>query len=73
MTDPAVLDTRGLLCPVPIIRLAAFVPTLPVGAVVRVLADDPAARLDIPAWCRLRGQDYLGSPADGEHLIRRAV
>jgi TusA-related sulfurtransferase len=28
---------------------------------VRVLADDPAARLDIPAWCRMTGQDFLGT------------
>jgi tRNA 2-thiouridine synthesizing protein A len=29
--------------------------------VLRVLADDPAAAVDIPAWCRLRGQEYAGT------------
>jgi tRNA 2-thiouridine synthesizing protein A len=48
---------------------------VPVGAVVRVLADDPAAANDIPAWCRLRGQEYLGAATvDGAPAfdVRRA-
>jgi tRNA 2-thiouridine synthesizing protein A len=36
-----------------------------------VLADDPAAANDIPAWCRLRGQDYLGSPEPETFDVRR--
>jgi tRNA 2-thiouridine synthesizing protein A len=54
------LDCRGQRCPLPVIALARRLPELPVGATLRVLADDPAAATDIPAWCRLRGQDYLG-------------
>jgi tRNA 2-thiouridine synthesizing protein A len=61
-----VLDCRGQRCPLPVIALARRLPELPVGAVLRVLADDPAAAVDIPAWCRLRGQEYAGStPVDG--------
>jgi tRNA 2-thiouridine synthesizing protein A len=55
------LDCRGQRCPLPVIALAARLPRLPVGSLVRVLADDPAAAVDIPAWCRLRGQGYEGS------------
>jgi tRNA 2-thiouridine synthesizing protein A len=58
MTD--ILDCRGQRGPLPVIALARRLPELPVGGVLRVLADDPAAANDIPAWCRLRGQDYLG-------------
>ncbi len=62
----ALLDCRGQRCPLPVIALARRLPELAPGAVLRVLADDPAAANDIPAWCRLRGQDYLGAPlADG--------
>jgi tRNA 2-thiouridine synthesizing protein A len=61
MTD--VLDCRGQRCPLPVIALARRLPGLPVGGVLRVLADDPAAANDIPAWCRMRGQEYLG-PVD---------
>jgi tRNA 2-thiouridine synthesizing protein A len=44
---------------------------VPVGEVVRVLADDPAAANDIPAWCRMKGQEYVGSPAEGAYDVRR--
>jgi tRNA 2-thiouridine synthesizing protein A len=56
-----VLDCRGQRCPLPVIALARHLPELPVGATIRVLADDPAAAIDIPAWCRLRNQDFIGS------------
>jgi tRNA 2-thiouridine synthesizing protein A len=58
-------------CPLPVIKLAQRLPALAVGEVVRVLADDPAAASDIPAWCRMRGQEYLGSPAADAYDVRR--
>jgi tRNA 2-thiouridine synthesizing protein A len=68
-----VLDCRGQRCPLPVIALARRLPELPVGAVLRVLADDPAAAVDIPAWCRLRGQEYLGGSADDGYDVRRTA
>ncbi|MBV1852557.1 sulfurtransferase TusA family protein [Catellatospora tritici] len=55
------LDCLGQRCPLPVIALARRFPSIPVGAVVRVLADDPAAAVDIPAWCRMRAQQYVGA------------
>jgi tRNA 2-thiouridine synthesizing protein A len=55
------LDCRGQRCPLPIIALARRLPDLPVGAVLRLLADDPAAEPDVAAWCRMRGQTLLRS------------
>jgi tRNA 2-thiouridine synthesizing protein A len=61
VSEPSeVLDCRGQRCPLPVIALARRLSQLPIGAVLRVIADDPAAATDIPAWCRLRGQDFLG-------------
>lgn len=57
------LDCRGMRCPVPVIQLAGRVDEVPVDGVVLVLADDPAAAADVPAWCRMRGHDYLGVAA----------
>ncbi|HEX6886650.1 MAG TPA: sulfurtransferase TusA family protein [Candidatus Nanopelagicales bacterium] len=57
--SPVVVDARGTLCPVPIIRLARAAGTLPVGSLVALLSDDPAAEHDVPAWCRLRGHALL--------------
>ncbi len=70
---PEVLDCLGQRCPLPVIALARRLPEMPVGAVLRVLADDPAAAVDIPAWCRMRGQHYAGSPSPNAYDVRRAA
>ena len=49
------LDTRGLLCPLPVIRTQDMVKTLAVGTFLDVLATDPGTLHDIPAWCRVHG------------------
>ncbi|MEU8033825.1 aminotransferase class V-fold PLP-dependent enzyme [Streptomyces sp. NPDC049099] len=68
------VDSLGKRCPVPVIELAKVFGQVPVGGTVRVLSDDEAARLDIPAWCEMRGQEYVGEePAEGgtAYLVRR--
>ncbi|MBW5424981.1 aminotransferase class V-fold PLP-dependent enzyme, partial [Streptomyces sp. BG9H] len=55
-----VVDAVGKRCPIPVIELAKVIGDVPVGGTVTVLADDEAARLDIPAWCEMRGQEYVG-------------
>ena len=51
------LDCRGLICPLPVIKLAQALPSVAVGDTITILADDPAAATDIPAWCRMRSQE----------------
>ena len=55
------VEARGVLCPVPIIRLARVAASLPPGSHIALLTDDPAAEHDVPAWCRLRGHALLSS------------
>jgi tRNA 2-thiouridine synthesizing protein A len=76
MIHPALeLDCRDLVCPQPVIELASRIGDVEVGQVVAVVADDAAARVDVPAWCRMRGQEYVGEQAadDGTpaYLVRR--
>jgi tRNA 2-thiouridine synthesizing protein A len=53
-----------------VIRLAKAMPGAGIGEIVRVLADDPAAAVDIPAWCRMKGQEFV--TADGHaYDVRR--
>ncbi|MEU9008346.1 aminotransferase class V-fold PLP-dependent enzyme [Streptomyces sp. NPDC048479] len=69
-----VVDALGKLCPIPVIELAKVIGDVPVGGTVTVLADDEAARLDIPAWCEMRDQEYVGErPADRgvAYVVRR--
>ncbi len=67
---PEVVDARGLRCPLPVVRLAARARDLPAGTLVTVLATDPAARHDVPAWARMRGHATAGErrvvPDDGD-------
>ncbi|MET7856271.1 aminotransferase class V-fold PLP-dependent enzyme [Streptomyces sp. NPDC005318] len=69
-----VVDALGRRCPIPVIELAKVIGEVPVGGTVTVLSDDEAARLDIPAWCTMRGQEYVGEePADrgSAYVVRR--
>jgi tRNA 2-thiouridine synthesizing protein A len=66
-----VLDCLGQRCPLPVIALAKKMPTVGVGTVVRVLADDPAAANDIPAWCRMKSQEFVGSPEPNAFDVRK--
>lgn len=74
------LDCRAMRCPRPVIELARHVADVPVGGVLAVVTTDVAARTDVPAWCRMRGHDYLGEEPSGSgvagetatrHLVRR--
>ncbi|MGZ4609953.1 MAG: sulfurtransferase TusA family protein [Actinomycetes bacterium] len=67
------LDCRGLRCPLPIIRLGNSIGDVPVGATLSVVAEDPAARTDVPAWCRLRGQEYVGEDTADDGVPRYRV
>lgn len=65
------VNALGLRCPQPVIDLARRIGSVPVGSVVAVLADDEAARLDVPAWCEMRGHTYLGEPTPNAFHVRR--
>jgi tRNA 2-thiouridine synthesizing protein A len=67
------LDCRGLRCPLPVIRLANSMTDVAVGQTVAVATEDPAARTDVPAWCRMREQEYLGEAPAGDGVPRYVV
>lgn len=62
------LDTRGLLCPLPVIRTQDAVRQLAPGDTLVVLASDPGALHDIPAWCRVHGHEVLATERDGNRI-----
>ena len=53
------IDALGRKCPIPIIMLAEQIRDVPVGAVIAVLADDPAAYSDVPAWCGMKSHELV--------------
>ena len=64
----SVLDTSGLLCPLPVIRTQDRVKSLSAGDTLTVLASDPGTLQDIPAWCRVHGHRLLESAQEGDAL-----
>jgi tRNA 2-thiouridine synthesizing protein A len=58
--DPVVVDGGDKSCVRLLLELRHRVRELPPGTVVHLLAADPAASLDLPAWCHLTGHTYLG-------------
>ena len=72
MTPPQrVVDARGLLCPLPLLRLDRALRAEPSGTSALLLATDPAAEGDVRAWCGAHGHDLLGVERDGEVLTLR--
>lgn len=64
------IDTRGLLCPLPVIRLQERSSNLSEVVEVTVIATDPGVLEDIPAWCRVNGHVHLGSETNvREYLV----
>ena len=63
------LDCYGLLCPVPIIQTARKMKEMKVGEVLEVVSTDAGIKADMPAWCKMTGQEFLGSEESGD-IIR---
>ncbi len=75
MSDPETLDVVGLLCPLPVLKARKRLKTMAPGQVLRVLATDPAALIDMPHFCAESGHVLLGVEETGDgaraFLIRR--
>jgi tRNA 2-thiouridine synthesizing protein A len=70
VTGAVVVDARGLRCPAPVIRLARAARDAATGTRITVLATDPAAVHDVPAWARMRGHTMVASTtADDEYAL----
>lgn len=52
-------DARGLKCPMPVIKAKKKLDEIPSGRVILVLADDPGAKKDFPAFCMQTGHDLI--------------
>jgi TusA-related sulfurtransferase len=69
------IDARGVLCPQPIIDLAAAIRTLRIGDTVCILCDDLAFPLDLESWCKGTRHELLSLEQDGRvhtGIIRKA-
>jgi len=59
------VDARGLSCPMPIVKTAQAIKTIPSGGFVEVLATDRGSVKDFAAWSRSTGNEIVEQSADG--------
>lgn len=71
MTWDAELDARGLLCPLPVLKARKRLLALAPGQVLRLLADDPAAVIDVPHFCAEQGHVLLAEEPVGDTAAPR--
>lgn len=62
------LDCRGLLCPVPIIRLSKAVKSIGIGDRVQMIATDPGSDPDMKAWEKQTGHKLVSSHHEGNEF-----
>ena len=58
------LDCKGLMCPMPIVKLAKKMKEFPVGKVLELISDDIGSKEDIPAWCKRTGNELVDMKED---------
>ncbi len=63
------LDTLGLLCPLPVLKARKRLKSMPAGALLRVLADDPAAIIDVPHFCAESGHLLISQEDANGHQV----
>jgi len=68
-----VLDLKGLLCPMPVVKIALAMKTIPVGAIIEATASDPGVVADIPAWARSSGNELVSLEKMGDREFRFLV
>ncbi len=70
MTQEAeTLDALGLLCPLPVLKARKRLRSMPAGSVLRVLADDPAAIIDVPHFCAESGHQLIAQEDAQGHQV----
>ena len=70
------IDTKGMNCPLPVLRAKKAISALDVGDVIEIIATDPGAAKDFEAFSRITGHDLIESTEDGgvfRFLIKKKV
>jgi tRNA 2-thiouridine synthesizing protein A len=63
------LDLKGLLCPMPMVRVSQNITKVPVGGILKATATDPGSMADIPSWARTSGQEVVKTDKEGKNFI----
>jgi TusA-related sulfurtransferase len=66
MEPTRILDARGLVCPVPIMKISKEAKTMSHGEILKVSASDPAFEPDLRAWSKQTGHEIVSLEKEGE-------
>jgi tRNA 2-thiouridine synthesizing protein A len=69
-----ILDCRGLMCPMPIVKLAKKIKEVEPGSLIELVADDVGSKEDVPAWCKRTGNELVEMKEEGgvyRYIIRK--
>ena len=69
MSEPVILDAKGLKCPLPVLKARKAMRELPAGGVLRVLATDPGASKDFEHFCKTTGHRLLAAREESGVLV----
>jgi tRNA 2-thiouridine synthesizing protein A len=70
------LDAKGLMCPMPIVKLSKKMKEMPVGKVLELISDDIGSKEDVPAWCKRTGNELVSTKEEGgayHYYIKKLV
>ena len=69
LTPDLALDLKGLLCPMPIVRISQAIKQVAVGGLIQATATDPGVLADIPAWTKSTGNELVKMERGGGTII----
>lgn len=69
VTPDLELDLKGLLCPLPMVKVSQNINNVGVGGVIRAVATDPGSMADIPAWAKSTGNEVVSAEKVGGEYV----
>ncbi len=70
-SDPydVILDARGLICPMPVLKAKKLLRDVPTGGVLKVMATDPGSVADMKSFCEMTGNKLISSTQEDDVFI----
>ena len=69
MAGASDLDVSGFMCPLPVLKAAKKLRTMAPGSLLRLIATDPAAAIDVPHFCAEQGHQLVSQETDEGRLV----
>ncbi|MCE5329615.1 sulfurtransferase TusA family protein [bacterium] len=63
------LNLKGMLCPMPMVKVSQNIKNVPVGGIIKATATDPGSLADIPSWAKSTGNEVIKTEKVEKDLI----